>query len=135
MTGGVTATELRAIDRLPEAVFDALVHGLDDPHPQVRYWSVQCLDHVADTRALDAVARLLEDPVDRVRRVAVHAIGCAACKPSATDELPANVLSRIAGLAATDASAKVRREAAWALACRRAGGPRPSVSGAPNAGR
>lgn len=119
LTGALTATEMRAIGRLPDDVLDALIAGLDDPHPPIRFWCVQLLDHAPDERALLAVAPLLDDPVDRVRRVAVHALGCVACKPAANPELPAELTDRIVDLAATDPSAKVRREAAHALACRR----------------
>lgn len=119
LMGGVTATELRSIRRLPDDVLAALVAGLHDTHPPVRYWCVQLLDHVPDERALAAVAQLLDDPVDRVRRVAVHALGCAACKPTADAGVPRELLDRLRVIAAGDPSAKVRREAELALACRR----------------
>ena len=38
------------------------------------------LDHHADARSLPALAKALRDPLARVRRLAVHAIGCQACK-------------------------------------------------------
>lgn len=118
LMGGVTATELQKIEAIPQDVFDALVEGLRNPMPPVRWWCVQLLDHVADERAIQAVAVLLDDPVDRVRRNAVHALGCVACKPTADPALPDELLSRISDLATNDPSAKVRREALHALACR-----------------
>jgi hypothetical protein len=118
LLGGVTATDLRNLPPLAEDAFEALVRGLADPKPPVRWWCIQLLDHVPDPRALAAVARLLEDPVPRVRRNAVHALGCVACKPDAADQLPAELLDRIAAMADDDPNRKVRAEAAYALACR-----------------
>ena len=71
LAGGVTTTHLRSV-RLSDAAFDALVEGLADPNPRVRWWCIQVLDHVPDPRALAAVARLLDDPVPRVRRNAAR---------------------------------------------------------------
>jgi HEAT repeat protein len=118
LMGGVTATEMRSVE-LPEDTYQAIVDGLRDPRPPVRFWCVQLLDHVPDERAVHAVVPLLDDPVDRVRRNAVHALGCIACKPDAEVDLPPSLLERIAHLAQTDPSRKVRGEAAHALACRR----------------
>ena len=121
LVGGVTATELRKIDTVPEDVFAALLRGLRDPRPPIRFWCVQILDHVADERGLAAVSELLDDPVDRVRRNAVHALGCVACKPNLTTGLSDELLERLAHIAATDLSPKVRREATYTLACRQPG--------------
>lgn len=118
LVGGVTATEMRAIE-LPDDRYDVIVAGLTDPHPKVRWWCIQLLDHVPDERALRAVVPLLDDPVDRVRRNAVHALGCIACKPGAEPDLPVELVDRIERMVREDPNAKVRREAAHALACRR----------------
>lgn len=118
LVGGVTATELRRVSTVPEPVFGALLDGLRDPNPQVRFWVIQLLDHVADPRAFDAVAGALDDPVDRVRRNAVHALGCLACKPGADlSAVSDEVLARVADMAGRDPSPKVRAVARWALAC------------------
>jgi HEAT repeat protein len=117
LVGGITATELRDVD-VPDDVFDALTRGLRDPNPKIRWWCIQLLDHVPDERALQAVVPLLDDPVDRVRRNAVHALGCAACKPTSDATLPESSLTKVEAMAAGDPSGKVRREAAHALACR-----------------
>ncbi len=118
LVGGVTATELRSVE-MPDDTYQALVDGLRDPRPPVRYWCAQLLDHVPDERALYAVVPLLDDPVDRVRRIAVHTLGCVACKPGANVDLPPDLVERIAQMAQADPSRKVRGEAAYALACRR----------------
>src|SRR5436189_6451148 len=80
LAGGVTAAHLRTAV-LTEAAFAAVTEGLADPHPRVRWWCVQLLDHVPDARAVTAVADLLDDPVPRVRRHAAPALGCLAWKP------------------------------------------------------
>jgi HEAT repeat protein len=119
LVGGITATEMRQITTLPDDVFEALLAGLQDSHPQIRFWCVQLLDHVPEERALLPVAALLDDPVPRVRRNAAHALGCLACKPTADINLPADVVDRLAALAEHDPNARVRQTAAASLACRR----------------
>jgi HEAT repeat protein len=118
LVGGVTATELRDVRLTPEA-FGALIEGLDDPNPKVRWWCIQLLDHVGDERVLEPLERALSDPVPRVRRNAAHALGCLACKPNMTEPLPATALDTLERLAARDSNPKVRAEAAHALRCRR----------------
>jgi vesicle coat complex subunit len=117
LTGGVTATHLRSA-RLTEAAFAAVVEGLADPNPRVRWWCVQVLDHVPDPHGIEAVAKLLDDPVPRVRRNAAHALGCVACKPDWAGGLPNDVVEKLMSLSADDPNTKVRREAGYALACR-----------------
>lgn len=118
LAGGLTATDLRQVTQVPESAFTALVERLADDNPKIRWWCIQILDHVADERALHAVVPLLDDPVDRVRRNAAHAIGCVGCKPTAERSIPDSVLTKLTTLATSDPSAKVRKEASWALACR-----------------
>ena len=117
LAGGWTATELKGV-RLSDAAFAALVEGLQDPHPRVRWWCIQLLDHVSDERAIAAISPLLDDPVPRVRRNAAHALGCVACKPEWTGDLPGTTTARLAELARDDPNAKVRAESWWALSCR-----------------
>jgi HEAT repeat protein len=121
LVGGVTTTELRHVQITDEA-FDALVEGLSDPNPRVRWWCVPLLDHVPDGRAVAAVARALDDPVPRVRRNAAHALGCVACKPDWDGGLPAHIVARLERLATSDPNAKVRAQALYALTCRAAAG-------------
>src|SRR5690348_6096214 len=102
---GVTATYLRTAV-LGESAFSAVVEGLNDRNPRVRWWCVQTLDHVPDRRAVAAVAELLDDPVARVRRNAAHALGCIACKPEWNGVLPAAATAKLTQLAARDTSAK-----------------------------
>jgi HEAT repeat protein len=117
LAGGVTATHLRRA-RLTPAAFRAVIDGLADTNPRVRWWCVQVLDHVPDERAVLAVADLLSDPVPRVRRNAAHALGCVACKPGWPAGLPPHVTGQLMAMAADDPNPKVRNEAALALSCR-----------------
>jgi HEAT repeat protein len=114
LAGGWTATELKGV-RLSDAAFDALVEGLGDPHPRVRWWCIQLLDHVADERAVSAIVPLLDDPVARVRRNAVHALGCVPCKPDWSGRLDATTVGTLERLATSDENARVRRDAAITL--------------------
>ncbi|MEQ1787252.1 MAG: HEAT repeat domain-containing protein [Acidimicrobiales bacterium] len=116
LVGGVGATELRQARPSYEAM-QALIDGLRDESPQVRWWCVQLIDHVPDDRALDALVPVLDDPVPRVRRNAAHALGCVPCKPTWNGRLGAPVMVKLAEMAARDVNAKVRQEARRSLAC------------------
>jgi len=115
LVGGVTATELRTV-QLPDDVFDGLVRGTQHANPVVRWWSVQLLDHCPDERANDALIPLFNDPVARVRRNAVHAVGCPACQPTANLSRDPTLLARLQQIASDDPSAKVRTEARLSIA-------------------
>jgi HEAT repeat protein len=115
LVGGLTATELRAV-RVDDATIEALARGLADQNPVVRWWCVQLLDHVPDHRAIDLIVPLLDDPVPRVRRNVVHALGCAACKPTAEICLSPQTTERVRRLAGSDPNPKVREEASRLLA-------------------
>lgn len=66
LAGGVTATELRRARPSDEA-FVALLAGTRHENPQVRWWSVQLLDHLPDPRAIAALAERLDPPERRSR--------------------------------------------------------------------
>jgi HEAT repeat protein len=117
LAGGVTATELRRAQPTAEA-FEALLAGSRHENPRVRWWSVQLLDHVPDSRAVAAFVERLDDPVPRVRRNAAHALGCAACKPGWDGRLDEATTAKLAALAIDDPNLKVREGARRALACR-----------------
>jgi HEAT repeat protein len=117
LLGSANARELRAV-HLANAAFDALVDGLRDDNPVVRWWSIQLLDRCADQRATEAIVLLLNDPIPRVRRNAAHAVGCVICKPEWNGELPDEAIRQLTALAGTDPNPKVRTEARMTLACR-----------------
>jgi hypothetical protein len=101
-------------------VVDALIAGLGHGNPKVRFECAHALDTYADLRARDALAPLIDDPVPRVRWMAMHALACDACKIEAPPFAEA-ICERIAVHALEDDSIQVRRHAAWQLAL--CGGP------------
>jgi hypothetical protein len=114
LVGGVTATHLRTVV-LSGASLDAVIEGLSDPNPRIRWWCVQVLDHVGGARSTAAIARALDDPVARVRRNAAHALGCRACKPGWEIPFSPDVGARLSQIAVADPNDKVRHEARRAL--------------------
>lgn len=63
---------------LPKSILAALRH----PNPRVRYECLGLLDHLADDACAAAMIAATNDRVPRVRRMAVHALGCQGCKSS-----------------------------------------------------
>ena len=97
------------------AVFQAaLVRGLATTRSRVRFECAHALDQFGDGTTRPALAQLMNDPVPRVRWMAMHALSCHACgeKP---DALEADIRERIIEAAALDPSPHVRRHAALAL--------------------
>ena len=92
----------------------ALVRGLGAPQSRIRFECAHALDQFGDDSTRPALARLMDDPVPRVRWMAMHALSCHACgeKP---DGLEAAIRERIIDAAASDPSPQVRRHAAVAL--------------------
>lgn len=96
------------------AGLSAAVEGLRHPDSPVRRGCVDFLDHHADDGCADDLRQVaLHDPVPRVRRFAVHALGCVRCKTSPLDMGLVEFLAMVA--ARGDESPKVRREAIYAL--------------------
>ena len=94
---------------------DGLLEGLQHTHPRVRYNCATALDHLADERCTKPLRQLLNDPVPRVRRAALHSLSCDACKVSPLpnrDELTEKLIE----MALKDSSIRVRRVAADSLA-------------------
>ena len=92
----------------------ALVAGLGSRQSRVRFECAHALDQFGDETTRPALARLIDDPVPRVRWMAMHALSCHACgeKPGA---LEIEIRERIMAAAAHDPSPQVRRHAAVAL--------------------
>jgi HEAT repeat protein len=66
------------------------------------------MDHLADTRCLDALRQAVKDECLHVRRHAAHALACQGCKPT---PLELDVLGMLLELATKDPSLQVRRVA------------------------
>lgn len=122
-----------------------LLPALKHPNPRVRYECLGLLDHLADDACAAAMVEATRDEVPRVRRMAVHALGCQGCKSSAicqdinaiflpiaekdpvwrvrqeavlsVAQQPPTRSSRavLRRVAATDQHPEVRKQAAWAL--------------------
>ncbi|HZZ36289.1 MAG TPA: HEAT repeat domain-containing protein [Caulobacteraceae bacterium] len=88
--------------------------GLDHRNPRVRFECAHALDIFGDAACRAPLTALIDDPVPRVRWMAMHALACDGCKaePFAAD---ADLRGRIAERALSDPSIQVRRHAAWAL--------------------
>jgi HEAT repeat protein len=110
------------------ALQQRLLAGLAAPGPWLRAECAHALDTFGDAAARPALARLLDDPVPRVRAAAIHALSCHACSDAKPDALEADLHERIAAAAAGDVSRKVRLHASVALDGDRRP-PRPGAAG------
>jgi HEAT repeats len=90
-----------------------ILPALRHPNPRVRFECLGMLDHLADHDSLTAMVAAARDPVPRVRRMAVHALGCMRCKSSALCRELNDVFLPIA---AGDPAWRVRREAIISIA-------------------
>jgi hypothetical protein len=93
---------------------DALLAGLEHPSPRVRYDAAHAMDHLADERCAEPLRRLLDDPVPRVRRIALHSLTCDRCKTAPLPEC-GDLMALVIEQALHDPSIQVRRHAAYAL--------------------
>jgi HEAT repeat protein len=93
---------------------DALLAGVDHPHPRVRFLVAQALDHFADARCAAPLHAMLRDAVPRVRWAALHSLSCEACKlaPIAQND---DLVELVIALALHDPSIRVRRAATYTL--------------------
>ena len=101
-----------------DLLIDTLIAGLQHTSPNVRYRCAGALDHFGDERCIAPLRALVADPVPRVRRMALHALSCEACKlaplPGDTD-----LVELLAEYALHDPSINVRRHATYGLVSRR----------------
>ena len=88
----------------PAEILPALRH----PNPRIRYACLGLLDHLADDESVAAMIAATTDPVPRVRRMAVHALGCHSCKST---RLRASLNTVFVPIAKGDPVWRVRREA------------------------
>lgn len=71
-----------ALREAGEQAKPALLSGLDHAAWRVRHGCLRVLDHTeVDDETRERVVRSLTDPHRRVRRAAMHLLGCEPCKP------------------------------------------------------
>ena len=116
LVGAINARDLTKVQLKPRAK-NALIQGLNHDNAKVRWWCLQLIDHLADESFIPFVLPLLDDPVGKVRKHAVHALTCEMCKPDRCGlELSEDVRVRLEQVAQTDEDVRVRSEASEALA-------------------
>lgn len=104
---------LVASGNLP-CVVDVLLRGAEHSNPRIRFECAHAMDWLADARCLPSLLQLVNDPVPRVRWIAMHALVCDDCKLTPLPEC-AEVQPLLAARAATDPSARVRKQAEASL--------------------
>lgn len=93
---------------------NALIAGTTHPNWRVRRGCADLMDHLADDRCTPSLLRLLKDPIENVRRLALHALGCQGCKVC---PLQADTVTPLIECATSDSSIRVRRVAVHLLGC------------------
>ncbi len=94
--------------RLGKQARQAALDGLAHEDAQVREYCCKILDHSMDAASADALAGALDDPAERVRLAAAHALACERCKDGTARPDAASVLPRAIALLRDDESAHVR---------------------------
>ena len=92
-----------------------IAKGLDHPNAKVRYECAHLLDSFGDDRCVQTLTRLLEDPVPRVRAIALHSLVCDACKLTPLQG-PPYLLALTIAWATNDPHRRVKQEATRVLA-------------------
>jgi HEAT repeat protein len=110
----VAGSARQALLERGRAVLPALTHGLlHHADARVRAACALLLDHLGDATCVTALIQAIEnDPVEAVRRCALHALVCDGCK---TCPLAADVVTPLIRCALTDRSLAVRRRAVFYL--------------------
>jgi HEAT repeat protein len=103
-----------ALQQQGHSAIEALITGTTHPDWRVRRGCADLMDHLADNRCVESLLRLLHDPIEAVRRLALHALGCQGCKVC---PLNVDIVAPLVTLALTDKSIRVRRVAVHQLSC------------------
>jgi hypothetical protein len=102
-----------------DRLISVLISGLQHRSAGVRYGCAAALDHFGDDQAIEPLRALAGDPVPRVRRMALHALSCEACKRTSL-AATADPIPTLVEHALRDPSINVRRHAAYGLTTRAA---------------
>ncbi len=116
---GADAWEDRAhafdvLSQIGQSALTGLIAGTTHPNWRVRRSCADLMDHLADDRCTEPLVRLLNDPVEAVRRLAVHALSCQGCKVC---PLHVDIVGHLIEKIKTDRSVRVRRVAVHQLGC------------------
>jgi HEAT repeat protein len=96
------------LQRLGPAASAAARRGLRHASAQVREYCCLVLDRLMDADSASALIEALDDPAERVRLAAAHALACERCTEGSWRPNAASVLPRAITLLAGDESAQVR---------------------------
>lgn len=103
-----------------QETLDALVTGLKHANGRVRASCALLMDHLGDDRCAEPLRLALQnDPLEAVRRCALHALACQNCKAC---PLQADIIAPLLLAALTDRSKQVRRRAVQYLVGQRPDG-------------
>ena len=91
---------------------EAVLQGLEHHKWKVRRTCADFLDHWGDQRCIEPLTRLLRDPKENVRRLALHSLLCQQCKEC---HLEGDFTAPVVDCALHDKSLRVRRIAVGAL--------------------
>jgi hypothetical protein len=97
-----------------DGFLDGVMKGLSSDNPRTRFECAHTLDVFGDARCRDPLVKLMDDPVPRVRWMAMHALSCHACNSESCSE-DDSVRDRIEESALKDESILVRRHAVYSL--------------------
>jgi HEAT repeat protein len=103
----------RVLNEAGQAALPAVREGLSHPNWHVRQVCAMLLDHHWDAESLQRLVLTLDDPKRKVRRAAVHSLGCDRCKGG---ENPIDAVPLLEKRLREDKSITVRRMAALTLA-------------------
>jgi HEAT repeat protein len=103
----------RAFGLLDRSLLPALSWGaVHHPNPRARWLCLDYLDHMAVQASAAVFIAALSDAVPRVRRHAIHALACQACKD---EPWRADVITPLRRVLVDDGNPRVRLEALRAL--------------------
>ena len=88
---------------------DALLAGIRHSNGRIRASCALLMDHLGDDRCSESLCEALKgDPLEAVRRCALHSLACQACKAT---PLTCDLIEPILNAALSDRSKQVRRRA------------------------
>lgn len=99
--------------KLGEPALPAVQAGMGHSNWRIRRACAAVIDHIYDAESLQRLILLTHDPKKKVRKMAVHSIGCDRCKDGVN---PIDAVPHLAYSALNDPAVRVRKTAADMLA-------------------